>query len=209
MGKATHRKKASTRAESWPKLAMLSACPPGSLVRVSATEWALKGTTPEIKLEALLVLTKAGVSNPFFFDLTEKKEITEQLPVLSYGRRYTLLPDHSGGCELVSGPLLDTSGSFILSDVGRFVQARWRGEGGALLYYNVDTGQVEHQVPFQAGHAAAFERWNLWLDPPAAHRPNGARESVSYRVVDVVVKPRKSAQPPDQRIESAGGRRQS
>jgi hypothetical protein len=182
----------ASKIEPWPNFKKFDECTPGELMRVNLsegkTEWALKGTPVANRLLALFVLTTANAADPHFHDVTENNALRTQLPVLSYGHRYRFAPKHNGPCDLVSGPLLGAAGSFILSGLERLIQAELR-PGGHQLYYNIDSGIVDQQPPFNIRNIAALEQWALWLDPPQGHAPplhamEFAAEAIALRVVE-------------------------
>jgi hypothetical protein len=170
------------------------------------TEWALKGKAPhKSKLLPLFFLTSAGVADPHFRDVAENNALRTQLPVLCYGHKYRFAPNHSGPCDLVSGPLLTTHGVLILSPVGRFIQAQFRPQSN-IVYYDIDSGAVAYEPPFGFGTAAALGQWALWLDPPEENVPQlraigfPADEAAQLRAVKF------SANPPakSERVDLSG-----
>jgi hypothetical protein len=177
---------AESRTEQWPSFKLFDECSPGDLIRMrlnvseDRTEWALKGRFDgSPPLVPVFVLPRVSTEPPYFLDIAGNVALREQLPLLSYGRHYDFAPDHLGPCDLISGPISEAIGSFILSDSERFI-CGWLRSKSVKIYYNIDTGLVQDSLPGQA-RRAAFKQWMLWLDIPDEERRDEERR---IRIID-------------------------
>jgi hypothetical protein len=89
----------------------------------------------------------------------------EQQYVLSYGKAYSLEPDHNGVCDIGDGPLFQTNGAFIVQGplnglVDRYIRAECSQRNKPTSYFDLGTGEV-HGEP--GAYRAAFASWTLSL----------------------------------------------
>jgi hypothetical protein len=163
-----------------PEFKFLEQCGPVELIclnLVDRTEWALVGH-PGNGLFPVLVLS--GATAPYCLNAAADgggnlKLHFLRVPALSYGQRYTLLPNLAGPCDVYSGPLFSTNGALvttgqvsvpnggpIVSKAASFLRAEFPGVR-PYVYFNLSSGDLSGEREGDLDRAA-FGHWTLSLD---------------------------------------------
>ena len=81
----------------------------------------------------------------------------ESHPVLNYGNKFELSPDHLGECQIGDSRLFSTKGSFVLANNDRYLVVG-RHKQSSTHYFDLSTGEVRSQP---GGMLASFKDWTL------------------------------------------------
>jgi hypothetical protein len=137
-------------------------CKAGDLLRVKiedVAEFAILGADEGQALRALVVLKDN--KPPFAINLLESGRIDgdfETYATLVYGK-CEILPDHSGRCEIGTGPLFTKVGALILTADGSKSLVVAAKTPKSLRYFDLTSWKLRGE-PY--GQRAAFKAWSLW-----------------------------------------------
>src|SRR5712691_7042733 len=142
-----------------PKFEYLGNCQSGELVRLKVrdeSQWAIMCAVDGHFVRPVMILSPTEVKT---VNIAEDGRIVgdfDRIPVLSYGKDYTIEPDHSGQIILVAGDISKIPGRILQSKDEWFLVAA--AEGGHMDYVSLKDAKACSEP---GGPRALYSRWRL------------------------------------------------
>jgi hypothetical protein len=146
-----------------PELKFLKECSGGELVRVKTgdgSQWAIVGK-PDRRYQPIVLLSTT--IPPMAVDMLEGGAVAgdfERYSALSFGTKYSILPQYQGSCQLGAGSLFTKAGSFIFADKEQYLLTS-RERSTSIMWFDFRTGGMSSR---QGGQRAAFAGWELRVE---------------------------------------------